>query len=257
MSELESIINLCRMVQSGKIEPFDIDFDYVIGVIQKHYPKIKIPKDFSLDAKALKELSQVLEKQNQWIKHKSTTLYKDPFMLIQSLMALDIGVMADIFLRSWHPLVELEQVSAATLAKSMAYWDMLLPFEERWKEPEIEERETGTATREEAYLMGILPEEGFTDIVEGFWRELGDRVGPGASIDYWDWVGSETYEETAHRAYLTAFMVSYGYARVRWNSLLDEYIITHNVEPEPEPEAAKVSLPILVDYEEWKYWQNE
>jgi len=32
MSELESVINLCKMVQTGKIEPFDIDFDYVVTV---------------------------------------------------------------------------------------------------------------------------------------------------------------------------------------------------------------------------------
>jgi len=132
MSELESVIDLCRMVQSGKIEPFDIDFDYVISVIQKHYPKIKNVRDFCLDAEALKELSSVLERQNQWIEHKSTTLYKDPFMLSQSLMSLDIGAIADIFLKSWHPLVEMEQMSAATLAESLSYWGDLIPIDERW-----------------------------------------------------------------------------------------------------------------------------
>jgi len=257
MSELESVIGLCKMVQSGKIEPFDIDFDYVMSVIQKHYPEIKTPRDFCMDAEALKELSNVLERQNQWIEHKSTTLYKDPFMLSQSLMALDIGAIADIFLRSWHPLVEIEQMSAATLGASLSYWGDLVPFAERWKDSEVEERETGVATRDEARQLGYLPEEGFTDIIDGFWREFGERVGPGGSIDYWDWVGADTYETTVYRAYLTVFMVGYGYANVTWDRMMDEYTIIHKETPDPNPGEAKVSLPILIDYEEWKLWHNE
>jgi hypothetical protein len=257
MSELESVINLCRMVQSGKIEPFDIDFDYVMSVIKKHYPNIKNPKDFCLDAEALRELSNVLERQNQWIEHKSTTLYKDPFMLSQSLLALDIGAIADLFLRTWHPLVELEQMSAGTLGASLGYWGDLVPIDERWQDEKVEERETGRTTRDEVRRMGLLPEEGFTEVIEKLWQELEEKVGPGGSIDYWDWIGADTYEETVNRAYLTVFMVGYGYAGVEWDQLMDEYTIVHKEEPIPDPEQGKVSLPVLVDYEDWKLWLNE
>ncbi|MCJ7732806.1 hypothetical protein MUP51_10870 [Candidatus Bathyarchaeota archaeon] len=257
MSELESVINLCKMVQSGKIEPFDIDFDYVMSIIKKHYPKIKDFKNFCLDAEALKELSLVLERQNQWIEHKSTTLYKDPFMLSQSLMTLDIGSIADIFLKSWHPLVEMEQMSARTLAESLSYWGELIPFAERWQDNIVEERETGTATRDEARLLGIIPDEGFTEIIEAFWSELGERVGPGGRIDYWDWIGADTYEKTVYRAYLTVFMVGYGYANTEWNKMMEETTIMHNIEPRPDPGRDKISLPVMVDYEEWKLWRND
>jgi len=257
MSELESVINLCKMVQSGKIEPFDIDFDYVMDVIKKHYPKITGFKEFCMDAEALKELSMVLERQNQWIEHKSTTLYKDPFMLSQSLIALDIGAIADIFLRSWHPLVEMEQISARTLAESLSYWGELIPFAERWQDNLVEERETGVATRDEARLLGIIPDEGFTEIIEALWRELGERVGPGGRLDYWDWIGADTYEQTVYRAYLTVFMVGYGYANTEWDKLMEETMVVHNIEPRPNPEKQKISLPVMVDYEEWKLWRNE
>jgi hypothetical protein len=245
------------MVQSGKIEPFDIDFDYVMGVIKKYYPKINNVKDFCLDAEALKELSIVLEHQNQWIEHKSTTLYKDPFMLSQSIMALDIGAIADIFLKTWHPLVEMEQISARTLAESLAYWGDLVPFAERWQDYEIEDREIGIATRDEARLLGILIDEGFTERIQEFWVELGQRVGLGGSIDYWSWIGAETYEDTIYRAYLTVFMVGYGYANATWDRLLEEHTIIHNIEPRPDPGQDKVSLPVLIDYEEWKLWRND
>jgi hypothetical protein len=256
MSELESVISLCRMVQSGKIEPFDIDFDYVMGVIRKHYPGIKDVKEFCLDAEALKELSNVLDRQNKWIEHKSSTLYKDPFMLSQSLMRMDIGAVADAFLKSWHPLVEMEQISARTLAESISYWGDLIPLDERWQMEEVAERETGTATIQQAREQGLILTEGFAELLEGFWRELMERVGVGGAIDYWDWIGAETYSDTVYRAYMTVFMVSYGYASVSHDRLTEETVIIHNPEPSLDPEKPKVSLPMMVDYEEWERWRG-
>lgn len=255
-SELESVINLCRMVQSGKIEPFDIDFDYVMGIIRKHYPGITNVRDFCLDAQALKELSSVLESQNKWIAHKSSTLYKDPFMLSQQLMRMDIGAIAEAFLKSWHPLIEMEQISERTLAGSLGYWGDLIPIDERWMEPEVNIRETETASRQEAYSLGLISEEGFVEIIERLWRELEDRAGTGGSIDYWDWIGADTYDETVYRAYLTVFMVGYGYANMSWDRLLEETVVIHNPDPDVDMNKDTISLPVLVDYEEWKKWRE-
>jgi len=257
LSELESVINLCRMVQAGKIEPFDIDFDYVMGVIRKHYPGIRDVRDFCVDAEALKELSGVLERQNKWIEHQSSTLYKDPFMLSQQLIRMDIGAIAEAFLKSWHPVAEMEQISARTLAESLGYWGGLVPLDERWRGPDVEEVETGTATMGEAHELGLIPEEGFMDLIESLWRELEAKVGSGGRLDYWDWVGAETYQETVYRAYLTVFMVGYGYANAEWDRLLEETVIVHNPEPKPDPGRDKVSLLVMVDYEEWMNWRRE
>lgn len=257
MSELESIIDLCRMVQRGAIDPFDIDFEYVIQVIRKHYPQVKTSRELCLNAQALKELTLVLEEQGKWIHHKSTTLYKDPFLLAESLRALDLGAIAQVFLRSWHPVVDMGQISAQTLANSLAYWGDLAPLETRWRGIQVEERETGYTSEDEARRLGLIPEEGFTEALEALWAELGERVGPGGTIPYWDWVGSGTYEETVRRAYLTAFLVGAGYAQAHWDRMSGEYTITHNPKPQPAGEELKTSLPIMVDYEEWKRWREE
>ena len=256
-SELESVISLCRMVHSGKIEPFDVDFDYIMSVIKKHYPEIKDVREFCLDAQALKEVSTVLENQNKWIAHQSTTLYKDPFMLNQQLINMDIGSLADAFLKSWHPIVEMEQMSSKTLSNSLGYWGDLIPLDERWQEPEVEAKDTRYATRNEVHELGIIPAEGFGEIIEKFWRELGDEAGEDGTIDYWEWIGRDTYEETVYRAYVTVFLVSYGYANIDRNPLLEETTITHLEEPRPNPEQSKVSIPVMVDYEGWKYWRKE
>jgi hypothetical protein len=171
-------------------------------------------------------------------------------------MRMDIGAIADAFLKSWHPITEMEQISEKTLAGSLGYWGDLVPIDERWKEPEVGVRETETASRQEAYNLGILTEEGFIEVIENMWKELGDRVGAGGSIDYWDWIGSDNYEETAKRAYLTVFLVSYGYANISLDRVLEELIITRIPEPEVDMNKDKISLPVLVDYEEWRRWRE-
>jgi hypothetical protein len=256
-SELESVISLCRMVLSGKVEPFDVDFEYVFDVIGKNYPHIKDIRGFCLDAQALKEVSYVLESQNRWIAHQSTTLYKDPFMLNQQLMSMDIGSLAKVFLKSWHPIVELEQMSSKTLGGSLGYWGNLLPLSERWQELKIKPKDPMYATREDALKLGIIREERFGEIIEDFWRELGDKAGIGGSIKYWKWIAADTYGETVYRAYITSFMVSYGYANIDQKPLLEEITINHLEEPIPNPRKDKISDAILVDYEEWRQWRNE
>jgi len=255
--ELEGVISLCRAVQAGSGEPFAVDIDYMLEVIRRYYPETDSLQDFCTDAAAIRGLSEVLQSQNNWIQHQSTTLYKDPFLLNQQIMKMDISAIADSFLRSWHPMVQMEQLSAKTLAGSLGYWTDLIPLAERWKVSDVEMVDAGTATMDEARALGYIPEEGFVDIIEGFWHELEARAGAGGKIAYWDWIGADTYEETIRRAYLTVFMVGYGYANVKADRIEETVEVIHNVEPHPDPGQAKVSVPTLIDYEEWKQWRKE
>jgi hypothetical protein len=254
--ELEGVISLCRSVQAGSVEPFAVDIDYMLEVIRRYYPKTTSLKDFCTDAAAIRGLSEVLQSQNAWIQHQSTTLYKDPFLLHQQIQRMDISAMADSFLRSWHPMVQMEQLSAKTLAGSLGYWTDLIPIAERWKEANLQLVDAGITTIEEARALGYLPEEGFADILESFWKNLEGRVGEGGRISYWDWIGADTYEETVKRSYLTVFIVSYGYANIESDRFGEKIEIIHNAEPRPDPGQAKISIPTLVDYEEWKIWRK-
>ena len=50
--------------------------------------------------------------------------------------------LAEVFLQSWHPLSELEQLTEETLSNAIDYWNALLPIAERWKRREHIDRQT-------------------------------------------------------------------------------------------------------------------
>lgn len=258
--KLQKIIEMCKSVEERSLNPFLIDVDEIINVIRTYFPKWKLPEDLCLDAETIQHLASVIKLQSEWVKQRSTSLYRDPFLLEEKLRNISKERIIEIFLKTWHPIIEFEQISLHSLAEAIKYWKSLLPLDERWKPISPEKTERGVATREELVEQRILRDKAFSEELESFWQELIRKVkeeGKAGKIRYWDFVGAETYEETVYRAFMTSFLVTYGYATLEIHPLEEEKFIKPYKKPLSKiRERQLVSIPIAITVEEWMKWKK-
>ena len=258
--KLQRIMETCRSVEQRSLDPFVINVTENLNNLREFLQDWKLPDDLAMDAETVNCLASVVRLQSEWVKHRSTTLYADPFLLEEKLRTISKEEVVRIFLHVWHPAVELEQISLHSIAEAIRYWQGLLPFNERWQQMSPEEVQAGSATREELLRDRILRDKAFSEELENFWQVLKEQVaekGREGKIRYWDFVGAETYEETGQRAFMTSFLVTYGYATLEVRPLEEEIFIKPNGEPAPlAGKKQLVSIPIAVSVEDWAKWKR-
>lgn len=258
--KLQRIIETCRSVEDRSLDPFLIDVDDVISTVKEYFPEWKIPEDLCLDAETIHRLASVIKLQSEWVRHRSTSLYTDPFLLEEKLNRLGKEEIVEVFVNTWHPIVEFEQISLHSLAEAFRYWESLLPLKERWKEFPPAEFERSLATREELIRQRILRDKAFSEELETFWQELKNQVeteGESGKIRYWDFVGAETYDETVHKAFMTSFLITYGYATLEIHPLEEEmFIKPYEKQMVKVGKKQLVSIPIAVSAEDWMKWKR-
>ncbi|MEM3626983.1 MAG: hypothetical protein QXZ25_03045 [Candidatus Bathyarchaeia archaeon] len=259
--KLQHVIEICKSIEERSLDPFLLNVDEIIKIVREYFPEWENAEDLCLDAEAIHRLASVIKLQSEWVKHRSTSLYMDPFLLEEKIRSLEKDEMVSVFLQAWHPIVEQEQISLHSLAEAMRYWENLLPLKERWREFPQVETETNLTTREELIKQRILREKAFSEELQNFWQELKNKVkaeGVSGKIRYWDFVGAETYMETVQRAFLTSFLVTYGYATLEIHQLEEEIFIKPYEKPKTKIGKKQLtSVPIAVSVEDWMKWKRE
>jgi hypothetical protein len=258
--KLQRIIEMCRDIENHTVDPFLLDVDSIIKVVKEYFPQWEEADELNLDSEAIHHLASVIKLQSEWVKHCSTSLYTDPFLLEEKIMQASKDEMIGVFLKAWHPLVELEQLSIHSLAGAMRYWDGLVPLKERWPDLDVQEVAMGTASRDELIQQRVLGDKVFSEELEGYWRELKEAVkekGGDGKILYWDFVGADTYEDTVEQAFLTSFLITYGYATLEIHPLEEEIFIKPFEKPLAKVGTQQsISIPIAVTHENWQKWKR-
>ncbi len=258
--KLQRIIEMCTAIEAHTVDPFTLNVDDIIRMVKEYFPNWEQPEDFNLDAEAIHHLASVIKLQSEWVKHRSTSLYTDPFLLEEKITQAPKDEMISVFLKAWHPLVELEQISIHSLATAMRYWEQLVPLNERWKTLEVPEVAVGTATRDELVKQRVLSDKAFSEELEAYWQELKAKVqekGQDDRMRYWDFVGAETYEDTVQRAFLASFLITYGYATLEVYPLEEEIFIKPFKTPVAKIASQQsVSVPIAVTVKDWQKWKR-
>ncbi len=258
--KLQRIVASCKAAQERTLDPFLIDINQNLETLKEYFSLWDVADDLTLDSEAINCLASVIRNQGEWVRHRSTSLYTDPFLLEEKLRRLPKVEIVDAFATAWNPIVDFEQITIHSLREAMRYWNSLEPISERWKEIPPIQAEMGSTTREELLRQQILGDKAFSEVMEIFWTELKQCVhekGVDGRMRYWDFVGAQTYEETVHRAFLTSFLVTYGYASLQLYSLEEEIFIVPRERPLTQiGKKQLVSVPIPVSVEDWENWKK-
>ncbi len=257
--KLQRIIEMMQAIEAHTVDPFLLNVDEIIRIVQEYFPQWDQPEDLNLDAEAIYHLASVIKLQSEWVKQRSTSLYTDPFLLEEKIMQKNQAEITHAFLQAWHPTVELEQITIHSLSEAMRYWNALVPLKDRWPELMVAETATGTASREELIDQSIIRDEAFSAELDRYWLQLKGIVqekGVDGKVFYMDFVGAETYEETVQRAYITSFLITYGYATLELIPLEDEIYISPLEEPSAKLTKQSVSIPIALSFDSWQKWKR-
>ncbi|MEJ2241145.1 MAG: hypothetical protein P8Y18_03260 [Candidatus Bathyarchaeota archaeon] len=254
---LQRIIELCKSVEERGTDPFSLNIDDILATIRQFFPEWESSEEMVMDAKAIQCLASVIESQGDWVKYRSTSLYTDPFLLEEKIQKLNKEEIVGIFMHVWNPLIEMEQLSLSHLANAIEYWNNLIPLNERLKRDNPILVEAEATTREELIRLRILADKTFREELEAFWQELKTRTVNKDRILYWNFVGAKTYNETLKRAYMTSFLVTYGYATLEIKPLEEEvFIIPFKEQPTELDNERVVSVPISISYDDWTNWNE-
>jgi hypothetical protein len=257
IDHIQRVIELCKSVDEQGVDPFSLDIDEIITTLQQYFPEWESPEEMAIDAEAVQCLASVIQNQGNWVKYRSTSLYTDPFLLEDKINRLKKEDFIEVFTKVWTPVIEMEQLSISYLAEAMKYWDSLVPIAERWQNDDPLEVQTGFITREELVREKILAKKTFMDDLVASWDQLKQKVGEKKKILYWDFIGCNTYNETLDRAYMTSFLVTYGYATLELHPLDEEVFIIPFTKPRLEmSDRHLVSVPISISFDEWISWKE-
>ncbi len=258
--KLERIIEMCLAIENHTVEPFTLNVDEIIKIVRDYFPNWENPDELKLDAEALHHLASVIKMQSEWVKQRSNSLYTDPFLLEEKIRQTSKQGMVDVFLGAWSPLIEFEQLSLHSLAQGLLYWNALAPMGDRWKDIDVLEVAMGSVSRGELVKQRVLGEKEFSEELECYWQELKNKTfekGVDGKIAYWNFIGSDTYDETVQRAFLTSFLITYGYATLEIDRLEETVFILPFDKPRKEALTEQsTSVALAVSVEDWQKWKR-
>lgn len=246
--ELEELIQTCVSIENRQFSPFLLDISEALRILRRHSSSWKTLQDNLLDMRAITSLARVVGLQSANLRFQSSSLFVDPGMVKQKIQATSREQLAEFLLLSWHPVVELEQLTEASTKEALDYWQRMLSFFERRKRfqagPFAEPSAMETA---ELARLRIHEEKAFNQRLEELRNELKDKAGQDQRIDYWRFVRANSFAATVLRAQMVSFLISYGMAMLERKK--EKMILIPRDPPFVRGEGSPLSLPIPIPQE--------
>jgi len=213
--ELERIIALCQSLEKTGSDPFNLDVKTLLNRLRSIVEKSKNLDIIVLDAETLYRIALVIALQHKWLKDRASSLFVDSQLVSLKIVAADVRELASAFASCWRPIVSLEQLTRGMVSEGYEYF-LSLP--------------TRTAARAQALGEGVgevvsAPTNLFEErqVVEEdlkkLHREMLAARNDEGYVNYLAFLKAEGEDKVVARAYLTAFLVTEGYAELVKNPL--------------------------------------
>ncbi|MCX8188306.1 MAG: hypothetical protein N3F64_01175 [Nitrososphaeria archaeon] len=212
IQKILKIVEMLNTVIGSNLDPFKVDVKEYVLRLKELLPNLKELDEILMDAEALRLLARIVELQEKWVRYQASSLYVDPLIVELKIITLPPERLAEIFSRSWHPIVKIEQVTLNEIIRAASYWNTLLPIPERFRRETVEETKLSLLDKEELVKMKILTEEELNKRLEELSMELNKFLENEEKVDYWKFVRGKDYNETITRAVLLAHIISMGHA---------------------------------------------
>jgi hypothetical protein len=244
--ELEELIETCIAIENRRFNPFLLDISEALSIIRRQSSHLRTLDDHLLDMRAITSVARVVGLQSANLRFQSSSLFVDPGMVKHKLDMLSREQLAEFLLLSWHPIVELEQLTLDSTKEAKGYWDKMLSFFDRRKRLQLGPFATPHPTDlEELAGQRIVEEKAYTRKMQDLWKELKETANK-EKVDYWKFVQRPDFAQTIARAQLVSFLVSYGYANLQKTS--KGMFLVPNESP-GHLEGSPLSLPIPITKE--------
>ena len=196
-----------------------MDIREKILILKQKLPELEFLDELLVDAEAMLELAQIVKLQDQWLKSRASSLYIDPLLIQLKVKLLPKEVLSEAFVRSWHPIAQVDQLSPRGLEKAFVYWRDLVPLSERFKDQfGTYGIRPGLVDYSELISLGVFTREQFETSLTQLYDELLQKSN-GDWVDYREFVANESFELKVRRAYLLAFLISEGRALLKTEPL--------------------------------------
>ncbi len=246
--ELEELIQTCISIENRRFNPFLLDITEALRIIRLHSNHLRTLDDHLLDMRAITSVARVVGLQSANLRFQSSALFVDPGMVKQKLDSLSREQLAEFLLLSWHPIVELEQLTLASTKEAKEFWERMLSFFERRKRLHLGPFITPEATDlGELARMRVVEEKAYSRKMQDLWNELKESAGEEKLVDYWNFIRGSDFAQTVNRAQLVSFLVSYGYANLQRKG--NSIFLVPRTKPDPQREGSPLSFPIPITKE--------
>lgn len=250
--ELEAVLERCRAIEERGLNPFTLDIDSILRVVREYFPSWEEPEELSLDAATINQLASVIRLQSEWLQRRSTSLYMDPLIVERRLKELGREELASAISMAWQPVVESETLTIESMREAAEYWASLPAQSERWPQLPGSGSSAGLIDREEFLKSNLFGADKFESRLDALYNELTKTAGK-EKVPYWDFISTDSFDETVERSYLASFLVSYGWATLQIHPIEGDVFIkplqkTAKISREKTP----TSIVLSISREEWE-----